>query len=65
MLPSPISISANATYIAAYYTPNGQYADGYYGIKAGIVSGPLNVPASSSVEGNGIYYYGLGFPRYS
>ena len=62
ILPTPISISANTTYVAAYYTPNGQYADGYYGLKTGIVSGSLNVPASSTVGGNGVYYYGLGFP---
>lgn len=63
IFPTPIAISANTTYVAAYYTPNGQYADVYYGLKTGIVSGPLNVPASSTVGGNGVYYYSLGFPR--
>ena len=51
IFPAPISISANTTYVAAYYTPNGQYADLYYGLNAGIVSGSLNVPASSTVGG--------------
>jgi hypothetical protein len=65
ILPSPISVSPNTTYVVAYYTPNGQYADDYYGLKIGIVAGSLNIPASSSVGGNGVYYYGLGFPRYT
>jgi hypothetical protein len=60
---TPIQIKANTTYVAAYYTPNGRYADGYYGLQNGVTSGPLNVPASSVVGGNGVYYYGLGFPR--
>jgi hypothetical protein len=54
---------ANTTYVAAYYTPNGKYADGYYGLDQGVTSGPLTVPASAMVGGNGVYYYGLGFPR--
>jgi hypothetical protein len=64
MFKAPISVSANTTYVAAYYTPNGQYADDYYGLKTGIVSGRLAAPASSAVGGNGVYYYGFGFPRY-
>ena len=32
---APISISANTTYVAAYYTSNGYYADGYYGLTKG------------------------------
>jgi Domain of unknown function (DUF4082) len=59
---APISIAANTTYVAAYYTPNGKYADGYYGFNNGVTNGPLNVPASSTVGGNGVYNYGLAFP---
>jgi Domain of unknown function (DUF4082) len=63
IFPAPIRIAANTTYVAAYYTPNGKYADGYYGFNNGVTNAPLNVPASSTVGGNGVYYYGLGFPN--
>jgi len=64
MLPTPISISADAIYIAAYYTPNGQYADDYLGMAKDQVHSDLRIPGNSTAGGNGIYYYGLGFPRY-
>jgi hypothetical protein len=63
LFPVPISISANRTYVAAYYTPNGLYAGDHYELKTGMVSGSLAAPASASAGGNGIYYYGLGFPK--
>ena len=59
---SPVSIAANTTYVASYYTSNGRYADGYYGFNSGASNGPLIVPASSGAGGNGVYYYGRGFP---
>jgi hypothetical protein len=60
---APIPISANQTYVAAYYTSSGQYADSYYGLTYGATNGPLNAPASATVGGNGVYYYGRGFPQ--
>jgi hypothetical protein len=63
VFPAPISISANTSYVAAYYTPNGNYADDYYGLNNGVTNGPLTAPASSAVGGNGVYYGGLGFPN--
>jgi hypothetical protein len=63
-LPMPISISANTTYVAAYYATNGRYADDYLGLAKGRALGDLRVPGSSTIGGNGVYYYGLGFPRY-
>jgi hypothetical protein len=45
---SPVSISANPTYAAAYYAPSGQYADQYNGLSQGA---PLNVPAAATVGG--------------
>src|SRR5438270_7919601 len=59
---SPISIAANTTYVAAYYTGNGQYADDQYGLTNGTTSGPLIAPASAQVGGNGVYTYSTGFP---
>jgi hypothetical protein len=59
---SPISIAANTTYVAAYYTSNGQYADDQYGLTNGATSGSLVAPASAQVGGNGIYTYSTGFP---
>jgi hypothetical protein len=59
---SPISIAGNTTYVAAYYTGNGQYADDQYGLTNGIASGSLIAPASGQVGGNGVYTYSTGFP---
>jgi hypothetical protein len=60
--PSPISIAANTTYVAAYYTGNGRYADDQDGLTNGIASSPLVAPASGQVGGNGVYTYSTGFP---
>ena len=57
---TPISISAKTTYVAAYYTSNGYYADGYYGLTKGATNGPLVAPASGVSGGNGVYVYGYG-----
>jgi hypothetical protein len=60
---APISISANTTYVAAYYAPSGQYAYSNYGLIRGVSVGPLNAPSSSLVGGNGVYNYNLAFPK--
>jgi hypothetical protein len=60
---SPVSLAANTTYIAAYYTSNGRYADDTDGLRNGKTSGPLTAPASSAVGGNGVYTYSTGFPN--
>jgi hypothetical protein len=59
---APIAISANTTYVAAYYTSNGYYADGYYGLTNGATNGPLVAPASGASGGNGVYVYAKSFP---
>jgi hypothetical protein len=60
---APISISANTTYVAAYYVPSGEYMRVPYGLTQGVMSGPLIAPASTAVGGNGVVHYsGLGFP---
>jgi Domain of unknown function (DUF4082) len=60
---SPISIAANTTYVAAYYTGNGNYADDQYGLTNGETNGPLVAPASGVSGGNGVYVYSTGFPK--
>jgi hypothetical protein len=59
---SPISIAANATYIASYYSPVGGGAWDVYGLAQGVTNGSLTFPASSAIGGNGVYNYGNVFP---
>ena len=59
---TPIPISANQTYIAAYYVQSGQYTDVYYGLTNGATQGPLTAPASAAVGGNGVYVYANALP---
>jgi Domain of unknown function (DUF4082) len=59
---SPIPISANTTYIAAYYSPVGHGAWDPYRLSYGVTNGPLIAPASGAVGGNGVYDYGQIFP---
>ena len=57
---SPVLISANATYVAAYFTSSGFYSkdDGYF-LNAGEDAGYLHAPATGAVAGgNGVYAYG-------
>jgi hypothetical protein len=62
---APVSISANTTYVAAYYTSNGYYAEDYYGLTNGATNGPLVAPASGVSGGNGVYVYARSFPTSS
>jgi hypothetical protein len=62
IFPAPSSVSANTTYVAAYYTSNGYYADGYYGLTNGATNGTLVAPASGAAGGNGVYVYAKAFP---
>jgi hypothetical protein len=60
---TPISISPNTTYVAAYYVSSGEYPDVYNGLTNGVATGPLNAAASSTVGGNGVYVYKQAFPQ--
>jgi hypothetical protein len=62
---SPITVSANTTYISAYYCPVGQGAGDPNELKNGVMNGPLTAPASSAVGGNGVYNSKNGFPKSS
>jgi hypothetical protein len=59
---SPISISANTTYVAAYYCSVGQGPADIHGLVNGVTNGPLTAPSSLSVGGNGVYDRGNVFP---
>ncbi|MBX3034921.1 MAG: DUF4082 domain-containing protein [Bdellovibrionaceae bacterium] len=61
---SPVSISANTTYVASYYTSNGQYAYQTNGLLNAVTKAPLTALGNSS-GGNGVYAYGGGFPTLS
>ena len=63
---SPVVLTANTTYVAAYHT-SGYYSATPAFFGNAIKSGPLTAPASSSGSGNGLYVYGSSstFPKYS
>jgi Domain of unknown function (DUF4082)/Bacterial Ig domain/Fibronectin type III domain/Lysyl oxidase len=54
---TPVAISANTTYIAAYLAPKGHYSDTASGFAtSGVNAPPLHAPANS-VSSNGVYRY--------
>ncbi|MCT9931983.1 DUF4082 domain-containing protein [Planotetraspora sp. A-T 1434] len=57
---SPVSISANTTYVASYYAPNGHYsADSAYFNTGPATNGHLTALANGGgAAGNGVYAYG-------
>ena len=54
---SPVAISANTTYVASYYAPQGHYSDnvGFFA-SAGVDNPPLHALANT-VSPNGVYMY--------
>ena len=66
--PTGVPVTANTTYIASYFAPQGNYpydSTTDPGSLANAVNNPpLHAPASSTADGNGVYRYGsgLGFP---
>jgi hypothetical protein len=65
---SPVAITANTTYVASYFAPNGHYsADEAYFTTAGVDNAPLHALADGVDGGDGIYVYGPGniFPTSS
>jgi hypothetical protein len=65
---TPVAISADTTYIASYYAPNGHYAgDNGFFASSGIVNSPLTALQDGTEGGNGVYRYGTGggFPTSS
>ena len=57
---SPIQVTANTTYVASYFAPNGYYADnsGEF-TSVGFDNSPLHaLPSTGFKYGNGLYLYG-------
>ncbi len=62
MFASPVAITANTTYVASYYAPQGGYAVNAAYFTANVNAPPLMAPGGS----NGVYRYGpSGFPSSS
>lgn len=60
---SPVKITANTTYVASYFAPNGNYAgDSSYFSDKGADNAPLHALTDGTDGGNGVYLYGGGFP---
>jgi hypothetical protein len=64
---APVAISADTTYIASYYAPNGHYAGENGFFASGVVNSPLTALQDGTEGGNGVYRYGSGggFPTSS
>ncbi|MDA9526881.1 hypothetical protein ACM42_00150 [Bradyrhizobium sp. CCBAU 25338] len=56
-LPSPVSITANTTYVASYHTTGAYVVTNNYFTTA-VTSGPLTAPSTTTAGGNGVYSYG-------
>jgi hypothetical protein len=55
-----VPVSANTTYIASYFAPQGNYAFTGGGLSGGITNAPLvALPGSSTPGGNGVFSYGF------
>ncbi|PYP92404.1 MAG: hypothetical protein DMG65_04180 [Candidatus Angelobacter sp. Gp1-AA117] len=62
---TPVPVTANTTYVASYFAPNGHYsADNHY-FSAGSDNPPLHAPQDGISGANGVYVYGShpGFPN--
>ncbi|HZJ28081.1 MAG TPA: DUF4082 domain-containing protein [Acidimicrobiia bacterium] len=61
---SPVVITANTTYVASYFAPNGGYSYTRTGLATTFDNAPLHAPASAAAGGNGVYRDGAssGFP---
>ncbi|MCI0660562.1 MAG: DUF4082 domain-containing protein, partial [Acidobacteria bacterium] len=64
---TPISITANTTYIVSYFAPQGRYAADEAYFASGVDNGPLHALSNAVAGGNGVYRYGSagGFPTFT
>jgi hypothetical protein len=56
--PTPVSVTANTTYIISYHTNTGNYSADQTYFAAQIDRAPLHAPSSAASGGNGVYAYG-------
>jgi len=66
--PTPVSISAGATFVVSYYAPVGRYAtDAGFFAASGVDNAPLHALTDGQDGPNGVYRYGTGggFPTLS
>jgi hypothetical protein len=54
---SPVAISANTTYVASYFAPNGHYSVTANGLASAVDNPPLHAIADST-SSNGVFAYG-------
>jgi hypothetical protein len=56
---SPVAVSADTTYVASYFAPNGRYSvTQNFFTSAGVDNGPLHALADGVQGGNGVFRYG-------
>ncbi len=55
---SPVSITANTTYVVSYHTNTGHYSDSLSGFTSQIDNAPLHALTDGSSGPNGVYAYG-------
>jgi chitodextrinase len=55
---SPVSITANTTYVVSYHTDAGHYSDSLGGFTSQLNNNPLHAVADGSNGPNGVYAYG-------
>ena len=55
---TPVSITANTTYVASYFAPNGRWsANFHYFANSGVDKAPLHALSNAAAGGNGVYRY--------
>jgi hypothetical protein len=61
-LPTPIHVSAGATYVASYFASEGNYSEGPGFFDEPFDAPPLHAAANTGSSPNGVFSYGGGFP---
>jgi hypothetical protein len=54
---SAVAVTANTTYVASYFAPNGHYADDQNFFTTGVDNAPLHALSNTAGGGNGVYGY--------